>query len=73
LAQEVEEEIEKSGKFKGTVKVPIEPFQVFYPAEEYHQQFYVKNADQYHHYRKASGREAFIRSNWGEGETVDNY
>lgn len=76
LAEEVEQEIRESGKFTEPVIVPIVEFTVFYPAEEYHQRFYEKNSQQYARYRKASGRESFIRHVWGEEmveEGVDMY
>ena len=38
----------------------------FYPAEEYHQDYYRKNYVKYSYYRNASGRDAFIKKHWGE-------
>lgn len=38
---------------------------VFWPAEEYHQDYYKKNPVRYAYYRKGSGRDAFIEAHWG--------
>ena len=37
----------------------------FYPAEEYHQDFYKKNPTHYHSYRNACGRDARLKEVWG--------
>ena len=38
--------IEAQKLFKDPIVTKIEPFTNFYPAEDYHQEFYLKNADQ---------------------------
>ncbi|MGX7092985.1 peptide-methionine (S)-S-oxide reductase [Hutsoniella sourekii] len=52
--------LEASGRFSGPIKVAIEPSQKFWPAEDYHQDFYQKNPEHYQRYAKASGRQDFI-------------
>lgn len=42
-AEEVKNSIEKSGYYKSPIVTEVVPFQNFYPAEEYHQNFYAKN------------------------------
>ncbi|MFG6183902.1 peptide-methionine (S)-S-oxide reductase, partial [Staphylococcus aureus] len=37
----------------------------FYPAEEYHKDYYKKNPTHYEQYQRGSGRKAFIESHWG--------
>ena len=37
----------------------------FFKAEEYHQDYYLKNPIRYAYYRKGSGRDAFIEKYWG--------
>jgi peptide-methionine (S)-S-oxide reductase len=38
----------------------------FYPAEEYHQDFYKKNPVRYHSYREGCGRDARLKQIWGD-------
>jgi peptide methionine sulfoxide reductase msrA/msrB len=61
IAQTSKEKIEASGVFDDPIAVSIVSFTSFYPAEEYHQDYYKKNASHYLRYKKWSGREDFIR------------
>ncbi len=38
----------------------------FYPAEDFHQDYYKKNTLRYQYYRNASGRDAFVQKYWGD-------
>ncbi|SRR5258705_6195580 len=41
-------------------------FKAFYPAEEYHQDYYKKNPANYHAYREGCGRDRRLRDLWGK-------
>jgi peptide methionine sulfoxide reductase msrA/msrB len=60
----------KSKIFAKPIVTPILDAQPFWPAEEYHQDYYRKNPVRYHFYRSRSGRDDFIDSNW-KGVTID--
>lgn len=56
----------QSGKYQKPIVTEIRPFEAFYPAEDYHQDYYKKNPIRYHFYRYRSGRDDFIEQTWGE-------
>ena len=60
-------ELDKSGKFNRPVATLILPFKKFYPAEDYHQDYYKTHADRYKYYKNGSGREDYLKHTWPEG------
>ncbi|MFT7485881.1 MAG: peptide methionine sulfoxide reductase msrA/msrB [Candidatus Paceibacteria bacterium] len=60
----------ESGIFKDPIVTDIKAFSVFYPAEDYHQDYYGKNPTNYKRYRKGSGRDRFLDKAWGDDRTV---
>ena len=64
IAERSIEELEKREKFEDPIATKIIPFTTFFPAEEYHQDFYKKSSDYYKKYKKGSGRKDFIDENW---------
>lgn len=51
---------------KNTVVTPILPANKFWPVEEYHQDYYKKNAIRYNYYRYGCGRDARLKQIWGD-------
>ncbi len=64
LAEASKRRLEASGRFNGPIVTEILPACTFWPAEEYHQDFHLKNAQHYRAYRRASGRDAFLQQHW---------
>jgi peptide methionine sulfoxide reductase msrA/msrB len=63
-AEKSKEDLQNSGKFSAPIVTEILPAATFYPAEEYHQDYYKKNPFRYKMYHTGSGRAKFIKENW---------
>ncbi len=66
IAMKSKQALMDSGKFDKPIVVEIVDFDAFYPAEDYHQDYYRKNPDHYKSYRRGSGREGFLQDTWGD-------
>lgn len=55
-----------SARFEQPVIVPIETASDFWPAEDYHQDYYIKNTVRYKYYRWGCGRDRRLDELWGE-------
>ena len=65
-AEQSRRDLEKNGPFTKPVITPISAAGAFYPAEQYHQDYYRKNPLRYKFYRSRSGRDQFLKKVWGE-------
>ena len=70
-ANEARTALAKMGKFEKPITTVVLPFSTFFPAEEYHQDFYKKSSDHYERYAKGSGRKDFIEENWAKEAALE--
>jgi peptide methionine sulfoxide reductase msrA/msrB len=56
--------LENKKIFNKKIITPIVKFKSFYPAEDYHQNYYKENPIRYKYYRYRSGRDQFLESVW---------
>lgn len=66
IAEESKAALDRSGKFDKPLATEILPASTFYPAEDYHQDYYRKCPVRYKSYKKGSGREDYIKETWGD-------
>ena len=70
LAEGAVAALQASGKFDRPIATEVAKAGAFYPAEEYHQDYYKKSATKYKYYRLRSGRDQFIKVVWKGDDTV---
>lgn len=63
-AETSKEMLAKSGRFSKPIVTEILPAMPFYPAEEYHQKYYLKQPADYEAYHRGSGRDTLFEKTW---------
>ena len=66
LAEQTKKTIEASRRFDQPIATEIQAVAEFYPAEEYHQDYYKKNPVRYKMYRTGCGRDRRLEMLWGD-------
>lgn len=66
IAQASRAALEKSKPFEAPIVTEVVKADTFYPAEDYHQDYYLKNPVRYGYYRNGCGRDARLKQLWGE-------
>lgn len=66
LAVASKEQTDSSGALEKKIVTPIHDAATFYPAEDFHQDYYKKNPLKYTFYRGSCGRDRAIRALWGK-------
>jgi methionine-S-sulfoxide reductase len=66
IAEKSKEKLSRSKKFNRPIATEILPAMKFWPAEDYHQQYYRKNPEHFDAFENGSGRTLFEKETWGE-------
>jgi peptide methionine sulfoxide reductase msrA/msrB len=66
LAEQSKQRLSASDRFSKPIVTDILPLGEFYPAEDYHQDYYKKNPIRYKWYRHGSGRDQFLKKTWAD-------
>ncbi len=84
IAEESKRALDASGQLPAEIVTPVLPAADFYPADDYHQDYYksetkvitrfgiVSKASAYKRYRKACGRDGRVRELWGANAFIDS-
>jgi peptide-methionine (S)-S-oxide reductase len=66
LAEDSKAELMRSGPLKQPIATVVRDAGPFTPAEDYHQDYYIKNPVRYKYYRYRCGRDARLEAVWGK-------
>jgi len=73
IAQMSKQELNESGLLSEDIATKIIPFESFFMAEEYHQDYYKKAPELYKRYESGSGRKGFIEENWAKDAAIEYF
>ena len=73
IIEKLIKEVDEFGPYDKPLAIDVEERKPFYPAEDYHQDYYkgTLSALKYKYYRNASGRDDLIEKYWGENTSED--
>ncbi len=66
IAEKSMAELAASGRYSKPLATELTQLTVFYPAEDYHQDYYKHNPIRYKYYRFRSGRDQYLEKTWGD-------
>lgn len=69
-ARDSKNRLAASGLFDAPIATEVLPFETFFKAEEYHQDYYKKSADHYERYKIGSGRASFVEETWAKDAAI---
>ena len=72
VAETTKQALQASGRFKKPIVTEINPAGPFYEAEDYHQDYYKKNANRYRFYKFGCGRPQRLEQLWGKATPPPN-
>jgi peptide methionine sulfoxide reductase msrA/msrB len=70
LAEASKEKLSRSGRFDKPIVTEVLPSSKFYPAENYHQDYYKNYSSSYQMYARNSGRHQFLEKTWEDDKDV---
>jgi peptide-methionine (S)-S-oxide reductase len=72
VAESTKQALQASGRFRQPVVTEINAAGTFYEAEDYHQDYYKKNANRYRFYKFGCGRVQRLEQLWGKATLPPN-
>lgn len=72
LALHSKEKLQEMGIFEDSIVTEIKKLDKFYPAEDYHQDFYKNCPLRYKRYKMFSGRQEFLEKIWGDEDSPED-